>query len=75
MISNVSQALAETVGRAWAASARAGWERHGTMFEKYDSGREGERGAGGEYAPQEGFGWSNGAALLMVERYFLKGEG
>ena len=43
MISNVSQALAETVGRAWAASARAGWERHGTMFEKYDSGREGER--------------------------------
>ena len=58
----------------WVRSARKGYEANGTMFEKYDFAREGVRGEGGEYAPQEGFGWSNGAALVMVERYFCRGE-
>ena len=27
----------------------------------------GERGAGGEYLPQEGFGWTNGAVLHFLD--------
>ena len=31
--------------------------------------RSGERGAGGEYLPQEGFGWTNGAVLRFIEAF------
>ena len=39
------------------------------MYEKYDVTRPGERGAGGEYTPQQGFGWTNGAALMLLQQY------
>ena len=29
----------------------------------------GERGGGGEYTPQVGFGWTNGVVLWLLERY------
>ena len=38
------------------------------MHEKYDArGGECVRGGGGEYAPQVGFGWSNGVALAFLQ--------
>ncbi len=27
------------------------------------------RGAGGEYEPQEGFGWTNGVALVLLQEF------
>ena len=39
------------------------------MFEKYDALEVGGGGGGGEYTPQVGFGWSNGVALTLLERY------
>ena len=39
------------------------------MHEKYDATRPGERGQGGEYEPQLGFGWTNGVVLWLLERY------
>jgi alpha,alpha-trehalase len=39
------------------------------MHEKYDATRPGERGGGGEYTPQVGFGWTNGVALWLLARY------
>ena len=39
------------------------------MFEKYSVLRAGVGGDGGEYAPQVGFGWSNGVALCLLARY------
>lgn len=39
------------------------------MHEKYDATRPGKRGEGGEYVPQEGFGWSNGVALTLLQHY------
>ena len=38
------------------------------MYEKYDAERPGERGEGGEYEPQDGFGWTNGVALEFIVR-------
>ena len=61
--------LARRVGTAWLASVRAGFEKSGACFEKYDAGRSSHRGAGGEYAPQDGFGWTNGAAMVMAGRF------
>ena len=41
----------------------------GVMREKYDATRPGESGGGGEYVPQDGFGWTNGVALWLLDRY------
>lgn len=40
-----------------------GFVSHGSLFEKYSSQALGERGEGGEYQVQVGFGWTNGLAL------------
>ena len=40
------------------------------MFEKFDAtAPEGVAGGGGEYECVDGFGWTNGVALLLLERY------
>ena len=61
--------LARSIGTAWLASVKAGFEASGAFFEKYDADARGKRGAGGEYEPQDGFGWTLGAAAAMVERF------
>ena len=61
--------LARRIGTAWLASVKAGFEASGAFFEKYDADARGKRGAGGEYEPQDGFGWTLGAAAAMVERF------
>ena len=61
--------LARSIGTAWLASVKAGFEASGAFFEKYDADARGKRGAGGEYEPQDGFGWTLGAAAAMVGRF------
>lgn len=63
--------LAATIANGTLATVAAGWGRPGgVMHEKYDAlAGGGERGRGGEYAPQEGFGWTNGVTLWLLERY------
>lgn len=39
------------------------------MYEKYDISNGGHPGGGGEYEVQEGFGWTNGLALMLLDRY------
>lgn len=41
----------------------------GVMFEKYDDGTLSEPGGGGEYEVVEGFGWTNGVLIWVVERF------
>jgi len=41
----------------------------GAMFEKYNATVEGAAGGGGEYAVQEGFGWTNGLVLEWLYRF------
>ena len=43
------------------------------MMEKYDVGqRSGQAGGGGEYEVQVGFGWTNGVALELLDKYGLE---
>ena len=61
--------LAASLASRWLASNLRGWRTAGSMHEKYDATRPGERGGGGEYVPQVGFGWTNGVALSLLARY------
>ena len=49
----------------WLGFAGSGY---GDMYEKYNAFASGQYGGGGEYVPQAGFGWTNGAALELILR-------
>ena len=65
--------LARELARRWVSSAHAAWAKHGVMFEKYDA-VDGGSGAGGEYAPETGFGWSNGVTAKFALEYDFEGH-
>ena len=46
-------------------TCEANWDKHGKMFEKYNS-ETGEVGGNGEYNIQSGFGWTNGIVLNLL---------
>lgn len=50
-------------------TAHAGWEQSGRNFEKFDARRLGAPGGGGEYDCVDGFGWTNGVALALLQQY------
>ena len=59
-------ALAQDIARRWIATVQAAYARTGLVFEKYDV-EAGAVGAGGEYAPQIGFGWTNGVTADLID--------
>ncbi|WP_315760690.1 alpha,alpha-trehalase TreF [Sphingomonas sp. Y38-1Y] len=59
-------ALADTIATRWIATVDAEFRRSGAIHEKYDV-ELGGRGAGGEYVPQVGFGWTNGVTAAFVD--------
>ena len=60
-------ALADRIARGWAGGVAALYETTGQLFEKYDV-LGGAIGGGGEYAPETGFGWTNGVVLEILSR-------
>lgn len=44
------------------------YDRQQKLVEKYDVSSTGTGGGGGEYPLQDGFGWSNGVTLKMLDR-------
>lgn len=53
----------------WVQTTYCSFIKHGALFEKYKSTALGERGEGGEYESQIGFGWTNGLALHYLRLY------
>eukprot|EP00850_Spirogloea_muscicola_P006204 SM000029S10499 [mRNA] locus=s29:440833:443559:- [translate_table: standard] len=51
------------------AEAHAAGGGNDALHEKYDARRSGIAGDGGEYAPQVGFGWTNGTALALMATF------
>jgi alpha,alpha-trehalase len=49
----------------WLALNRLTYQATGRMMEKYDVVDLNRRAGGGEYATQDGFGWTNGVALAL----------
>nr|XP_056716804.1 trehalase [Euleptes europaea] len=67
--SSRARELAFTLAQNWVRTNLAVYETHQAMFEKYDVEGDGTPGAGGEYVVQEGFGWTNGVALQLLDLY------
>eukprot|EP01006_Ploeotia_vitrea_P036011 TRINITY_DN65957_c4_g1_i1.p1 TRINITY_DN65957_c4_g1~~TRINITY_DN65957_c4_g1_i1.p1 ORF type:complete len:657 (+),score=363.54 TRINITY_DN65957_c4_g1_i1:226-1971(+) len=66
----LAEDTARKVAVDWVSSNFAGYRlSKSQMFEKYDVRVWGYRGFGGEYQPQDGFGWTNGVCLSFLEMY------
>lgn len=60
--------LARTIAERWVTTVDSVYRRTGKVIEKYDIEQPGI-GGGGEYAVQDGFGWTNGVVSAMIDRY------
>eukprot|EP01023_Acetabularia_acetabulum_P014152 TRINITY_DN16954_c1_g1_i3.p1 TRINITY_DN16954_c1_g1~~TRINITY_DN16954_c1_g1_i3.p1 ORF type:complete len:398 (-),score=42.47 TRINITY_DN16954_c1_g1_i3:83-1276(-) len=61
--------LSQELIKKWLQTNYDGYCKYGYMFEKYNCEEWGESGGGGEYAPQVGFGWTNGVVLDLLDRF------
>eukprot|EP01125_Pyxidicula_operculata_P017615 TRINITY_DN6189_c0_g1_i1.p1 TRINITY_DN6189_c0_g1~~TRINITY_DN6189_c0_g1_i1.p1 ORF type:complete len:562 (-),score=130.10 TRINITY_DN6189_c0_g1_i1:147-1832(-) len=64
-----SNLLAEKISHQWVYANYIGFKESGFMHEKYNAFIPGQPGNGGEYAPQVGFGWTNGVVLELLNLY------
>eukprot|EP00475_Leptophrys_vorax_P018973 TRINITY_DN2591_c0_g1_i1.p1 TRINITY_DN2591_c0_g1~~TRINITY_DN2591_c0_g1_i1.p1 ORF type:complete len:754 (-),score=180.98 TRINITY_DN2591_c0_g1_i1:30-2291(-) len=61
--------LALELANRWIETTYLTYNSTGYMHEKYDARVLGQAGDGGEYAPQKGFGWTNGVTLDLLNRF------
>lgn len=57
--------LAEQGARRWLGANERIFQQHGKMIEKYNVLQIDQLSGGGEYAVQDGFGWSNGVYIAL----------
>jgi len=60
---------AQEVAESYLQNVYASFKENGTMYEKYNCEQVGKAGGGGEYNVQEGFGWSNGVAMSLLDTF------
>lgn len=61
-------ALADTVAHRWQRVNLRGFQQTGKLLEKYNVEATGTAaGGGGEYPLQDGFGWTNGVLLTLLD--------
>lgn len=65
---NSETALARDIAGRWMGTVAAAYAQTDKMLEKYDV-EERRPGGGGEYPLQDGFGWTNGVASAILDRY------
>ena len=63
--------LAREIAVRWVGTVGSFYARTGRMIEKYDV-EERAAGGGGEYAVQDGFGWTNGITAALINRYRIE---
>eukprot|EP01119_Soliformovum_irregulare_P012430 TRINITY_DN3230_c0_g1_i2.p2 TRINITY_DN3230_c0_g1~~TRINITY_DN3230_c0_g1_i2.p2 ORF type:complete len:261 (-),score=78.71 TRINITY_DN3230_c0_g1_i2:134-916(-) len=61
--------VAKKIASRWVSTNYCGWKNTGRMYEKFDVRELGKEGQGGQYPPQAGFGWTNGAVLYYLNKY------
>ncbi|ROO36317.1 alpha,alpha-trehalase [Pseudomonas sp. AF76] len=62
-------ALAGQIGQRFLQQVRKLYDAEDKLVEKYDVSGAGQGGGGGEYELQDGFGWTNGVTLKLLEKY------
>ncbi|RKR07399.1 alpha,alpha-trehalase [Kushneria sinocarnis] len=68
------EALAERIARRWIDTNVSVYRRTGKLVEKYNVVSPGV-GGGGEYDVVDGFGWTNGVLMQLLELYPQAAEG
>lgn len=63
------EALAKTIAERWIQLNIAVFLRTGKLMEKYNVVNTKLEAGGGEYAGQDGFGWTNGVLLALIAKY------
>ena len=61
--------LAQQIGTRFLQQVQNLYRDEDKLVEKYDVSGAGQGGGGGEYALQDGFGWTNGVTLKLLEKY------
>nr|XP_054297038.1 trehalase [Pongo pygmaeus] len=64
-----AQEVAFQLAQNWIRTNFDVYSPKSAMYEKYDVSNGGQPGGGGEYEVQEGFGWTNGVVLMLLDRY------
>uniref|UniRef100_A0A8C5LB62 Trehalase n=1 Tax=Jaculus jaculus TaxID=51337 RepID=A0A8C5LB62_JACJA len=64
-----TQEVAFQLAQNWIITNFDVYSQKSAMYEKYDVSNGAHPGGGGEYEVQEGFGWTNGVALLLLDYY------
>ncbi|XP_052509218.1 trehalase [Budorcas taxicolor] len=64
-----AQEAAFQLAQNWIRTNFDVYSKMSAMYEKYDISNGGQPGGGGEYEVQEGFGWTNGVVLMLLDRY------
>jgi len=60
--------LARLIGTRFLRTVQTVYDREGKLVEKYVVDGSATGGGGGEYPLQDGFGWSNGVTLALLDR-------
>lgn len=66
--------LANDIATRWLANVEHGYDTSGRLVEKYNVDDPTGRGGGGEYALQDGFGWTNGVTMALLHLCPLSGS-
>ncbi|XP_003923673.1 trehalase isoform X2 [Saimiri boliviensis] len=64
-----AQEVAFQLAQNWIRTNFDVYSQKSAMYEKYNISNGGQPGGGGEYEVQEGFGWTNGVVLMLLDRY------
>lgn len=63
--------LAADIGARWVRLVEKVYKETGKLMEKYNVVDSDKGGGGGEYPDQDGFGWTNGVTLELIDKYNL----
>ena len=64
--------LAKDIARRWVDLNTKVFKRTGKLMEKYNVVDTNLDAGGGEYASQDGFGWTNGVLITLIKKYKLE---
>lgn len=59
--------LAEEITQRWTDTVRSVYSREGKLVEKYDVTDPSKKAGGGEYPLQDGFAWTNGVSIALLD--------
>ena len=69
LLEKFNKELALSFAKKFFSTVYLGWLKTGMIFEKYSTINMGERGSGGEYLVQSGFGWTNGTIISLIDLF------